>query len=115
MTAAPLHPEMGHAPPLTCSRVGCKSDATLHVIHNEDMVNGLACALHFAEFASMGWTYWRVHPYRLDCSSSHAVFVVDLNECRIVPEKLIEMMAVVVGAVRKDRTDQPAPPPGVAS
>jgi hypothetical protein len=94
MTGAPLLPELGDAPPLTCSRVGCSADATWHVIHDEDMVNGLACDRHMAEFRHAGWTYYRAHPYKLDCSAPSAVFIIDENRCQIVPPESVAVRAI---------------------
>jgi hypothetical protein len=75
-----LPPMSGVAPALTCSRVGCKRDATTHVIWDRELRNGLCCNEHVAE-ARERWSFWAMHPYDLVCSAPNAMFIEDQNRC----------------------------------
>lgn len=76
----PLPPMRGIAPPLSCTRIGCGHDATHHIIWTADIDNGLVCDDHLVE-AKERWSFVAVHPYQLDCSSDHALFVWAENRC----------------------------------
>lgn len=85
--SAPMFPELGAAPALSCSRLGCTADATWHVIHDlASMENGLACDQHMAEFGARNWRFDAAHAYALDCSHPRAIYVVATNRCLIVDE-----------------------------
>lgn len=82
-----LPPTFGHAPPITCSRIGCTFPATWHVMWEDSGRNGLCCDEHMSE-ARHRWTFVGFHPYRMDCSMPGAVWVWDENVCVVDEEGL---------------------------
>lgn len=86
MTALP--PLGGRASPFQCGRLlrwpdeasRCPNDATTHIIWTPEADNSLVCDEH-RKVAQSQWSYYAMHPYRMECSLPGAFYAPAKNIC----------------------------------